>query len=61
MAPKAARTQSPCETGEGISTMRRLFNGFHYPQAGLHTELFFEEGGVHSLGLAWTFQVPIAV
>ncbi|KAB2617564.1 DNA-directed RNA polymerases II, IV and V subunit 3-like [Pyrus ussuriensis x Pyrus communis] len=40
MAPKVARTQSPCEIGEGISTMRRLLNGLHRPRAGLHTELF---------------------
>ncbi|KAB2612491.1 hypothetical protein D8674_034807 [Pyrus ussuriensis x Pyrus communis] len=29
MAPKVARTQSSCETSEGISTMRRLLNGLH--------------------------------
>ncbi|RXI00634.1 hypothetical protein DVH24_000868 [Malus domestica] len=61
MAPKAARTQSPCETDEGISTMHRLLNGLHRPRAGLYTELFFEEGRVHSLGPAWTYRVPIAV
>ncbi|RXH88443.1 hypothetical protein DVH24_000042 [Malus domestica] len=36
-------------------------NSLHRPRAGLHTELFFEEGEVHSLGPAWTSQVPIAV
>ncbi|KAB2619941.1 DNA-directed RNA polymerases II, IV and V subunit 3-like [Pyrus ussuriensis x Pyrus communis] len=39
MAPKVARMQSPCETGEGISTMRRLLNSLHCPRAGLHTKL----------------------
>ncbi|CAN6716240.1 unnamed protein product [Malus baccata var. baccata] len=61
MAPKVARIQSPYETEEGISTMRHLLNGFHCPRASLHTELFFNEGGMKSLGPAWTSQVPIAV
>ncbi|KAB2600540.1 hypothetical protein D8674_040516 [Pyrus ussuriensis x Pyrus communis] len=61
MAPKIAQTQSSCETSEGITTIRRLLNGLHRPRAGLQTSLFFEEAGVHSLGLLWTFQVPIAV
>ncbi|KAB2602672.1 DNA-directed RNA polymerases II, IV and V subunit 3-like [Pyrus ussuriensis x Pyrus communis] len=61
MAPKVARTQSPCETGEGISAIRRLLNNLHCLWAGLHTELFFEEGGVHFLGLAWTSQVPTSM
>ncbi|CAN6719287.1 unnamed protein product [Malus baccata var. baccata] len=30
MAPKVARTPSPCETGEGISTMYDLLNGLHH-------------------------------
>ncbi|RXH78645.1 hypothetical protein DVH24_002163 [Malus domestica] len=61
MAPKAIRIQSPCETGEGISTMGHLLNSLHRPRAGLHTELFFEERIVHSLGPVWTSQVSIAV
>ncbi|KAM2424360.1 hypothetical protein ACFX1W_021948 [Malus domestica] len=61
MAPKVARIQSSCETGEGITTMRRLLNDLHRHQVGLHIELFFEEGGVHSLGPAWTSQVSIVV
>ncbi|KAB2600706.1 DNA-directed RNA polymerases II, IV and V subunit 3-like [Pyrus ussuriensis x Pyrus communis] len=61
MAPKVARIQSHCETGEGISTMRRLLNGLHRPRVGLHTELFFEEGEVHSLGPAWISQISVAI
>ena len=41
--------------------MRRLLNDLHRLWAGLLTELFFEEGRVHSLGPAWTSQVPLAV
>ncbi|KAB2631229.1 DNA-directed RNA polymerases II, IV and V subunit 3-like [Pyrus ussuriensis x Pyrus communis] len=37
MAPKVARTQSPCKTGEGISTMHHLLNGLHRPRASLCT------------------------
>ncbi|KAB2602676.1 hypothetical protein D8674_003681 [Pyrus ussuriensis x Pyrus communis] len=61
MAPKVARIQSHCETGEGIFTMRRLLNGLHRPRVGLHTELFFEEGEVHSLGPAWISQISVAI
>ncbi|RXH81217.1 hypothetical protein DVH24_005131 [Malus domestica] len=61
MAPKVARTQSPRETGEGISTMRCLLNGLHLHRAGLHTELFFEEGRAHSLGPVWTSPIPFDV
>ncbi|CAN6695460.1 unnamed protein product [Malus baccata var. baccata] len=35
MAPKVAQTQSPCKTGEGITTMYRLFNDLHRHRAGL--------------------------
>ncbi|RXH85431.1 hypothetical protein DVH24_002529 [Malus domestica] len=37
--------------------MRHLFNGLHHPQAGLHTELLFEEKRVHSLGPVRTSQL----
>ncbi|KAM2322239.1 hypothetical protein ACFXTH_018928 [Malus domestica] len=61
MAPKVARIQSSCETDKGISTMCRLLNGLHHPQAGRYIELLFKKGGMHSLGPAWTSQVLIAV
>ncbi|KAM1620385.1 hypothetical protein ACFX15_018369 [Malus domestica] len=61
MAPKVTQIQSSYETDKGISTMRRLLNGLHRSHAGLYTELLFNEGGVHSLGPAWTSQVLIAV
>ncbi|KAM1140232.1 hypothetical protein EV1_039913 [Malus domestica] len=41
--------------------MCRLLNGLHRPRASLHIELFFKEGGVHSLVPTWTSPVPIAV
>ncbi|KAM2726755.1 hypothetical protein EV2_039169 [Malus domestica] len=59
MAPKA--TKLFYETREGITTMRRLLNGLHCLWVGLQTCLFFEEEAMHSLGPAWTSQVPIAV
>ncbi|KAB2610949.1 DNA-directed RNA polymerases II, IV and V subunit 3-like [Pyrus ussuriensis x Pyrus communis] len=46
MAPKVVRIQCLCETGKGISIMCRLLNSLHRPQAGLHTELFFEDGKI---------------
>ncbi|KAM0985426.1 hypothetical protein ACFX2C_012700 [Malus domestica] len=58
MAPKS---RPACESGEGIVTIRCRLNGLHYPWAGLNLHLFFEEGGVYSLGLAWTTKVPVAV
>ncbi|KAB2635764.1 hypothetical protein D8674_026298 [Pyrus ussuriensis x Pyrus communis] len=56
MAPKS---HPACEFREGIVNLCRRLNGLHHPQAGL--SIFFEEGGVHSLGPSWTTRVPVAV
>ena len=61
MAPQTTQIQSPYESGECIATMRLLFNDLHYPQTGLHTDLFFEKDEVHSLGPAWTSLVLTVV
>ncbi|CAN6720639.1 unnamed protein product [Malus baccata var. baccata] len=55
--PRTLKTLKTSLTGEGITTVRSLLNALHHPRAVLHTELFFEEGGVHFLGPAWTSQV----
>ncbi|KAM1560791.1 hypothetical protein ACFX1Z_003999 [Malus domestica] len=61
MASGSSSTQPSYESGEGITTLRRLLNGLHRPRAGLYSELFFEAHGVQSLGLAWISRVPAVI
>ena len=61
MAPTSTQTCFSYESGEGITIMRHLLNGFHCPRGGLCTELFFEEDEVYSLVPTWTSQIPITV
>ncbi|KAM2964257.1 hypothetical protein FF2_022062 [Malus domestica] len=61
MTAESSQSQPSYESGEGIATLHRLLNGLHRPQAGLHSELFFEAHGVQSLGPAWISRVPSVV
>ncbi|KAM2457978.1 hypothetical protein ACFX1W_006829 [Malus domestica] len=59
MAPKT--TRYAYESGESIVNMCRFLNGLHRHRASLNTSIFFKEGGVHSLGPAWTSRALISM
>ncbi|KAM1299027.1 hypothetical protein ACFX2F_025766 [Malus domestica] len=61
MASGSSQIQLSYESGEGITTLRRLLNGLHRPRAGLYSKLFFEVHGVQSMGPAWISRVPAMI
>ncbi|KAB2612494.1 hypothetical protein D8674_034810 [Pyrus ussuriensis x Pyrus communis] len=64
MAPKVARTQSSCESGEGLSTIHRLLNGLHLlemcPKTN-HMMILYGHFTLHFLGPTWTYPIPISI